>query len=209
MKIGVNVQKFAGIAAAAVYIAMTLLSHLHNKAIGPITNWLSDYGSPQINPSGAIFYNAGCIITAALLAVFYTGMISWHRSSQRKLVICYACAEVSGYFASVFLILASLLPIYTTPLHGTFSMLNMIGIDCFLMFTAIAAFLHPHKSRAIGFLGFLAAVFNIITTNMFKELYIAEWIFFASFIAYIALLTYNYERFRSHNGEERSLAAAL
>lgn len=200
LKKTIALLKYTGVAAAVVYIAFTLTAHLHNPSMGPLGNWLSDYGSPFENPSGAVFYNLGCIITAVLLALFYAGMTRWHQGAPRKLVVCYICAEVSGLFASACLIAASLIPIGTSPLHDTMSMLNMIGMDSFLVFTAIAAFINPYVGSGMGVLGIVAAAFNILSTNVpLGKFYIAEWVFFAAFIVYIILLTASYERYRGEN----------
>jgi hypothetical membrane protein len=194
--------KFAGAAAAAAYIILTLISALLSKGLGPLRNWLSDYGSPGLNPGGAVFYNIGCIATALLLAAFYIGMTGWHKGAAKKYVICYICAEVSGLLASCFLKLASVFPIGTSPLHPTFSMLNMIALDCFIVFMAVAALLNPYVSSGIGVFGFITAAFNIFTTNVLGNFYIAEWIYFALFIAFVIIITYNYERFSGENLKE-------
>lgn len=191
--------KYAGLAGVPVYIGFTLAAHLHNPSMGPFKNWLSDYGSPLINPSGALLYNLGCVITAVLLAAFYIGLTSWHDGAPRKLVVCYTGAQASGLISAVFLVLASIVPIGTNPAHDVFSTINMIGMDSFLVFIAIAAFMNPYVSSGLGVLGFIAAAFNIFTANVVGNFFIAEWIFFAMFIVYIALVTVMYERFRGAN----------
>lgn len=200
MKKTIALLKYTGVAAAVVYIAFTFTAHLHNPSMGPLGNWLSDYGSPSENPSGAVFYNIGCIMTAVLLALFYAGMTCWHKGAPRKLLICYICAEISGLFASACLIAASLIPIGTSPVHDTMSMLNMIGMDSFLVFTALAAFINPYVGGGMGVLGIVTAMFNILATNVpLGSFFVAEWIFFAAFIVYVIMLTALYERFRGEN----------
>lgn len=167
--------------------------------MGPFRNWLSDYGSPLQNPSGAFYYNLGCMIVAALLALFYLGMIRWHKGADRKFVICYIGAEAGGLVAACSLVLASLIPIGTSGLHNMFSMVNMIGMDFFLVFTAIAALMNPYVSSFAGVFGILTAAFNILTTNLLPKFYIGEWVFFALFMAYLVILTYNYDRFDGRN----------
>lgn len=194
-----RVFKFSGIAAIPVYIVFTLISHLHSPSMGPFKNWLSDYGSPLKNPSGAFYYNLGCIIAAVLLAVFYIGMTRWHREAEKKLVVCCICAEVGGLVAACSLVLASLIPIGTSGLHDTFSLINMIGMDFFLVFTAMAAFMNPFVSSFVGVFGIIAAAFNILTSNLLSKFYIGEWVFFALFMAYVAAVTYNYDRFDGKN----------
>ncbi len=156
-----------------------------------------------MNPSGALIYNMGCIVVAVLLAVFYAGMFKWYinRKIARKYIICYVCAQISGIAASVFLVLASLVPLGVNDgLHGVFSTLNMIGMDSFLSFTALAFFLNPDMKKWIGVMGYLSAVFNIITMNAFSSLYIAEWIYFLLFMAYMAIIFYNYKNIVKNEG---------
>ena len=202
MKRVYGVLKYTGAAAAAAYVIMTLVSALQSSGMGPLRNWLSDFGSPLYNPRGAVLYNAGCIAAAVLLAAFYLGMTAWLKSAARKYLVCYIGAQISGLLASCFLILASVFPIGMNPLHQTFSLINMIAMDCFLVFTAIAAILNPYVSSAVGVLGIITAAFNIFTANVFEKLYIGEWIFFGLFIIYVLLLTYNYERFSGENLKE-------
>lgn len=194
-----RVLKYTGIAAILAYIALTLVSHLQKPSMGPLRNWLSDYGSPAQNPSGAFYYNLGCIIAAGLLIFFCIGMMSWHRCAGKKFIVCYVCAEIGGIVAALSLIFASLIPIGTSSVHDLLSMINMIGMDFFLVFTAIAALFNPYVSNFMGLFGILTAAFNVITSNFLQKFYIGEWVFFALFMAYIAVLTYNYDRFAGGN----------
>ena len=141
-----NAFKFAGVICIPVYIVFTFISYLYNTKINPLTNWLSDFGNPLLNPSGAFIYNIGCMIVAALLIVFYIGMYQWYKNKKirMKYVICYVSAQISGIIASVFLVLASIFPLGTnTDIHSTFSLVNMIGMDFFLSFTALAFLMNP------------------------------------------------------------------
>lgn len=139
----------------------------------------------------------GCIVVAILLVVFYIGICQWYkdRKIEKKYVICYIGAQISGIIASVFLVLASVIPLgINDELHGTFSLMNMIGTDLFLSFIAIALFLSPNIKKWIGVFAYLTAIFNIITTNAFSLLYIAEWIYFLFFMIFMAILTLNYDK---------------
>lgn len=191
------IYKYAAVICIPIYITFTFISHLYNTKLNPLTNWLSDFGNPLMNPSGAVFYNMGCIIVAILLIVFYIGIYHWYRNRiiAKKYIICYVLAQISGIMASIFLILASLFPLGTnTDLHKTFGTVNMIGIDCFLDFTAISFFMNPNIKKRIGIIACLTATFNIITTNVFSSLFIAEWIYFLLFMLYLLLITLNYDK---------------
>jgi hypothetical protein len=94
----------------------------------------------------------------------------------------------------MFLIIAALFPIGTNSLQTVFGTMNMIGLDCFISFISTAVFMHPEINKSIGILGFCTSFFNIITTNAFKDLYLAEWIYFMLFILFIVLITINYDK---------------
>jgi hypothetical protein len=206
------VSRYAGIVCIPVYVAFTFISHIFNTKINPLINWLSDFGNYTLNPSGALFYNAGCILVALLLAVFYLGLAEWYkkREIEKKYIICYVCARISGIAASVFLVLASVLTLGTNDaLHGTFSMLNMIGMDCFIVFTSIAFVLHPDIKSRIGITGFIAVAFNIVTMNFFSDFYLAEWIYFMLFMIYVVIVTVNYNKlvqYKSVSKDPKALA---
>ena len=199
--------KYAGVICIPIYIIFTYISNLFSTNITPLTNWLSDFGNPQINPLGAIFYNIGCIIVAALLIIFYIGLFQWYKNEKirKKYIISYVGAQISGIISSIFLVLASIFPLGTyTPLHSRFGMLHMIGLDSFIIFIAIAFMINPDLKKSIGIFGFFLAIFNIITTNAFSSLYIAEWVYFLLFMVYIVTITLNYNKIvnmRSNSAE--------
>jgi hypothetical protein len=194
----VNVAiKYAGVICIPIYMTFTYISYLYSTNVTPLTNWLSDLGNPLENPSGAISYNMGCIIAASLLLVFYVGIFQWYKNHKirKKYIISYIGAQISGIIASAFLVLASIFPLGTfTSLHSKFSLVNMVGMDSFMVFTAIAFIMNPNIKKWIGFYGFFTAIFNIVTTNAFSLLYIAEWIYILLFMIYIAVITLNYDK---------------
>lgn len=200
-----TLTRYAGAAAIPVYIAFTLASALHNLSLGPLTNWLSDYGNPLLNPSGAVWYNAGCITVAALLALFYIGLVQWYRGRrvEKKYVICYVCAQVTGLAGTLCLVLASIIPLgVNDAVHSTFSTLNMIGMDCFLSFTAVAFFLHPAMPKLLAVGSYVTAVFNIVSQNAFTNFFLGEWIFFLLFMAYVAIVTARYGRLTKYQAQQ-------
>jgi hypothetical membrane protein len=186
------VSRYAGIAAIPMYILFTAISALQSGGFSPLRNWLSDYGNPHLNPAGALWYNLGCILTAALLAVFYAGLAQWYRGRrmETKYVVCYIGAQTSGLAAAGCLVMASAIPLgVNDAVHSTFSTLNMIGMDCFLNFTAIAFLMHPQMPKAYGVLALLASMFNIVSQNAFHNFYVSEWIYFVLFMACLTVLT--------------------
>ncbi len=196
MKLASFALKYAGIAAIPVYICFTFFSHLHNPMISPLNFWLSDFGNPLVSPSGAGLYNAGCVLTAVLLAIFYGGIYRWYGRGRiaKKFVISYAIAQAGGLLGTIFLALTAAFPLGThTQMHSLFSKAHMICIDFFLSFTATGFLLTRDIPKYIGILGYVAFIFNIVTMNAFDSLYLSEWIFFMLFMAYIVFVTGQYD----------------
>ena len=68
----------AGIAEIILYCAFTFTSWaLYPTPYNPIDNWLSDPGNSTGNPSGAIFYNASCVLTGIALFPFFGSLYKW------------------------------------------------------------------------------------------------------------------------------------
>lgn len=207
MKLVNRILKYAGVVAVPVYIAFTYASHTYNRQINPLEYWLSDYGNPIVNPSGAVIYNTGCVITALLLALFYIGMYRWYKRDRaaRKFNVSYAIAQAGGLVGSVFLILTTVYTLGTdTEMHSLFSTANMVAMDFFLNFTAIGFLMNSKIHKGVGIFGLLASVFNIVTMNAFTDFYISEWVYFLLFMAYIVLVTLQYEKLiiNKHYGNE-------
>lgn len=153
---------------------------------------MSDLGNYALNPSGAWLYNVGCIIAAILLGFFYVGMYRWYRGSTigRKYLVSYVVAQLGGIAGSIFLVLAALFTLGTyTGLHSFFSLANMVGMNFFLAFTATAFVMIPRLNKGIAILGFLTVIVNIVATNAFSALYIAEPVYFLLFMIYVAIVT--------------------
>ncbi len=186
------VSRYAGVAATAVYIAFTAVSALQTQGFSPLGNWLSDYGNPLLNPSGALWYNLGCILTAALLAVFYAGLTRWYRGRRvrKQYVVCVIGAQAFGFAAAGCLVMASAIPLgVNDSVHSTFSTLNMIGMNWFLSFTAVLFLMHPQTPKAYGVLALLTSAFNIVSQNAFDGFYVSEWLYFLLFMVCAAVLT--------------------
>ena len=108
----------AGIAAVVVYLIFALVAFLkYPGAYGPLTNWLSDLGNPLDNPSGAIFYRLGCVLSGAALILFYLKLGIWNPGSKKTRVILNV-AQCMGVFSAVCLIITGILPLGTsTEIH--------------------------------------------------------------------------------------------
>jgi hypothetical protein len=84
------------VAALIVYVLCTIISiFLFGSIMHPFSNWISDLGSTTINPSGALVYNAGVVLTGLLFIPFVLSFGTWHigpKWSRYTLIV----AEVVG-----------------------------------------------------------------------------------------------------------------
>ncbi len=60
------------------YLAFTLLAFSrYPLPYSPLSNWLSDLGNANLNPSGALFYNIGIVASGGLVLLFFLGLSEW------------------------------------------------------------------------------------------------------------------------------------
>ena len=182
----------AGIAAVAVYLILALVAFLkYPGAYGPLTNWLSDLGNPLANPSGAIFYRLGCMLSGAALVLFYLKLGIWNPGSKRTRVLL-TVAQCTGVFSAVCLIITGVFPLGTsTEIHSLWSMMLYISLGFFLTFSATALMKNPAFKKGFGYYAFLTAAVNFVFGAILHEVFWAEWISVGMFIVYVLMIAYN------------------
>ena len=112
------------IIAACIYLAFTLIAILsYPQPYSPLTNWLSDLGNPTRNPSGAIYYNAGGILTSAVLVLFFAGMYNWKRG-DKKAKSFLRLSQVCGIVFALAFLMSALFPLgVNDSVHSSFSIM--------------------------------------------------------------------------------------
>ena len=132
MKLKGSIIFIAGIVAIVVYLIFSSIAFLkYPGAYGPLTIWLSDLGNPQASPSGAIYYNLGCILTSLVLIIFFTGLGKWN-NGDKKMKTLLTIAQIMGIFSAMSLILAALFPLGThTTTHSFWSAMLSVAIGFF------------------------------------------------------------------------------
>ncbi len=191
------IVSFLGIIAACIYLAFTLVAILYYpQPYSPLTNWLSDFGNPTQNPSGALYYNTGGILTSAVLIVFFAGMNKWN-IGDKKMKVFLTLSQISGIVFAFSFIMSAVFPLgVNDAVHSSFSIMLFIFIGCFEIFSASAIRRNPSRIRWVPYFGFIAAMINFafgISFN-FANLFIGEWIMIGLFIAYIITLTITQNR---------------
>ena len=195
MKLKGSTISIAGIMAVVVYLFFTLVAFSKYPGVyGPLTNWLSDLGNPQASPSGAFFYNLGCILTSLVLIIFYAGLRKWN-TGDNKMKTLLTVAQIVGIFSAFSLILAALFPLGPhSSTHSFWSAMLSVAIGFFLTFSATALLKHPAFKRWIAYYAFLAALVNFIygmSEAVGYKFFVGEWVAIGMFIIYIFLMAYN------------------
>jgi hypothetical protein len=182
----------AGIAAVVIYLILTLVAFLkYPGAYDPLTNWLSDLGNPIANPSGAIFYRLGCILSGLALVLFYLKLGIWSTGSKKTRRFLTA-SQCTGVFSAVCLIITGIFPLGTsTEIHSLWSMLLYISLGFFLTFSATALMRNTAFKKGFGYYAFLTAAVNFIFGAILHQVFWAEWISVGMFIAYVLMIVYN------------------
>ncbi len=180
------------IIATCIYLILTAVSiHFFPQTYSPLNNWLSDLGNPTLNPSGAIFYDAGGVLTSIILVFFFVGMYTW-RSQDKKMNIFLLAAQVCGLALACAFLLTAIFPLgVNDAMHSAFSITLFISIGCFEIFSASANRKSPYLPKGLAIFGFTVAIINFIlaVSFNFSDLFIAEWIVISLFIAYVLVLS--------------------
>ena len=199
----------AGIAVIFLYCTFTFTSWaLYPTLFTPFGNLLSDLGNSIGNPSGAIFYNIGCILTGAAYIIFLAGFYRWYTSEKtRKAGIM--IAQVIGFLAAFSLIMVGVFSENAGNIHTLWSLVFfLINLITILLFS-VALYNHPSYIKAISYYGFVVVVFNLMfvsaiiaTINLQLSLAyntpIFEWFTVFTALGWFGLLAYNmFKKFQS------------
>jgi hypothetical membrane protein len=192
MKTKWPISLVAGIAAIIIYLILTLVAFLkYPDSYEPLTNWLSDLGNPQANPSGSIFYNLGCILTSLFLIVFYIGLRQWN-TGDKKMKVLLTIAQVAGVLSSFSLIIAAIFPLGThTSIHSFWSATVSVFLGFFLTFSATSLLKHRAFIKWFAYYAFLTALVNFVYGAFLHSVFFAEWVSIGMFIIYVFMVAYN------------------
>jgi len=197
VKLKLMISSVFGVLVIGIYIAFTITSYLHYSAeYSPLTNWLSDLGNPLANPSGAVYYNLGCILTSIALVVFFIGLSGWN-TGEKKMKILLSIGQITGIFSAFSLIITASFPLGEhTSVHSAWSMIIYISVAFFFTFSGSALLKHPAFAKWIAYWGFLAAAFNFINGAILSyvlenEFFIGEWVTVTMLIVYVGMLVYS------------------
>ncbi len=186
------------------YLSFSLLAFWHFPRIySPLTNWLSDLGSPKLNPQGAIFYNVGIVTTGLLLLPFFLGLSNWRMDDSRIQSAMLVLTCVPGLLGGLAMIMSAVFPINHIEQHRFWSISLYILLGTAFIFSVAALRYHQRFPRwALGF-GIVTGLVDIFS-GIFQDVYLLEWITVALFLGYILIVGIN-TRAVQHKGVHRSV----
>ena len=185
MKRNQYISFIAGILVVVCYLAFALIAYSrYPMPYSPTMNWLSDLGNIEINPKGAIFYNAGIISTAFLLIVFFLGLSWWKIENKRIQIIMLRLTQTFGILGAFCMIMSALFPINLLEVHRIWSMSLYFMLATAFVFSAAALRYHPRVPRWLLILGISTAVMVNLTVFLPKA-YLLEWITVLLFLGYV------------------------
>jgi hypothetical membrane protein len=186
----------AGIFVIIFYCVFTFTSiALFPTAFSPIDNWLSDLGNSSFNPSGAVFYNVGCILTGLALIPFFAGLYKWYTKERLRKVMVMVTQAV-GFFSGFALIMIGVFSEDSMAQHvfwsDVFFALNLIV----LILANVSLMTHPKFLKPIAYYGFIVALINLLFI-VASNTPVLEWFTVFTALGYVALLSYNTLRLRA------------
>jgi hypothetical membrane protein len=153
----------------------------------PMKNWLSDLGSVELNPDGAILYNIGIISTALFLIVFFLGLSVWKIEDNKGQIIMLRLTQAFGILGSFCMMMSAIYPINYYAIHSFWSTSLYVLLSTAFIFSAAALRYCQWVPRWLLILGISTAMM-IILTSLFPTVYVLEWITVLLFLGYVTLL---------------------
>ena len=157
-----SVSSITGLMAVIVFTVFTFTSLvLYPTPYNPLYAWLSNLGNIYLNPSGAIFFNSGCILSGIIMIPFFAGLYEW-KPIKKLSKILLILGMLLGIYASVSLIMVGVFPETHLQQHllaaaGVFSSLFII-----IILLSVALFNHPKFIRLIAYYGIIPIIIDII-----------------------------------------------
>jgi len=163
----------------------------------PMDNWLSDLGTPVKNPSGNLFFNAGCILTGICMLVLMAGLNIWKVEGLQKQIM--ALGRICGAVSAVGLMLIGVF-YEGTAYHSTLSLVFFLFLFLFLVFTNVAIWDHVKYKKWIRYYAFVAIVLEVVfiyTFFAYEHAPVWEWLAVFSALLWAGMLAYNMLKFKT------------
>ncbi len=184
----------SGVLVIVLYCAFTFLSlALYPGPFNITVNYLSDLGSSVFNPSGAVFYNVGIILTGLALFPFFIGLNKWYTKEQWRKILLLA-TQLIGVVEAFSLIMIGVFPETSVDAHILWSDIQFILNLLVLLVADLALITHPKFIRPIGYYGFVVAAIQILTLALIfmgNSSSLVEWFTVFTTLAFVGLIVIN------------------
>jgi hypothetical membrane protein len=152
---------YCGIAAIVIYVLCTLAAAFqYPMQFNPFDNWISDLGSYEKNPSGALIYNIGSGIAGLLLMPFFISLMAWYKLAKKNRHL-YLGAEIFGLISAFGMIMLAVF-YEETSLHALWATVCFGSLVVVLVLANVALIRNQKFNKKIGYYGFLAALVGLI-----------------------------------------------
>lgn len=175
--------------ALASYVFCSLAAYSRFPGtFSPIQNWLSDLGDIYQNPTGAIFYNMGILVTGTLVLSFFLSISRWRMRNRRIQNSLVLTTQVFGILGSIALILSAAFPINLPQEHRIASIALYTLLGTAFAFSVTALRYQPGCPKAVLVIGVITAIIDIFS-GILHEVTVLEWLTVALFLTYLMLLS--------------------
>ena len=189
-----NLSLFAGILLVVIYLAFALLAKASFPGrYSPLQNWLSDLGSFQLNPKGALFYNLGIVLVGALLLPFFSGLGSWKLEGNRVQNAMLLLTQIFGCLGAFAMVMSAVFPISVPGVHSILSAALYILLGTAFGFSVAALRYYPRYPKWALAAGVLVAAEDMLW-GIALNTYLMEWLTVTLFLGYVLLLAVETKR---------------
>ncbi|MGA2680256.1 MAG: hypothetical protein ABSF44_00465 [Candidatus Bathyarchaeia archaeon] len=184
-----------------IYAALALTAFsFYPKGFSPLNNTLAQLGDPKLNPSGAIFYNAGVLVVCSM-TIFVAIMLlvlpkQWvsSRGAHPRLVLFYLTVSFMLLF-SFFYVLTALFPSGADGgLNSLFTLIFLVSLELFIVSSAAGIRRLKDHVHWIPTFGFAAAaiIFLLVLTSAVTGVTIFSWIIGVTSWSYTLAFLYEF-----------------
>lgn len=183
-----KVSWLASICLVLFYLAFSLIAFWNFPgSFSPLSNWLSDLGSKEFNPNGAVFYNIGIVLGGASSVAFFLGFSTWKMKGKKIQNIMVLLAQVFGILGGISMILSAIFPITAKEIHSFLSASLYIFFGTAFAFVVFALRYYAKFPRWLLALGILTVVVNFVW-SVILNIYPLEWATVGLFLLFILLI---------------------
>ncbi|MHA1966987.1 MAG: hypothetical protein ACW964_04210 [Candidatus Hodarchaeales archaeon] len=187
-----------GLASGIIYCIFTAISFLFFPTSFNWSNsYLSSLGDFYDNPSGAIFYDVGMILTGVTATIFYIGFYKWSTKYQKSktLFISLLFGCINGFSIMMAGVFSETQESYS--LHIFWSLIIFFSFFPFVILVNISFLTNTNIKKTIAFFGFGVALIDAI---FFSSVILngtggtdpfMEWLSVFSYIGWACLLAVN------------------